>query len=79
MHETATSAWLDDTADPWDFYYKVTTLDHAGNESEAAAATIRTGVDDGSPPLVTAPSVRIPTRSTRRRRVKTTDAILRCL
>jgi len=54
VHETASSVWLDDTANPWGLHYKVTTLDHAGNESEAAAPSSVVGVDDGSLPSVTA-------------------------
>jgi hypothetical protein len=35
--EVATSAWSDPTADPWDYHYKITVLDFAGNESEAGS------------------------------------------
>ncbi|MCP4572894.1 MAG: T9SS type A sorting domain-containing protein [bacterium] len=54
VQKTATSAWTDHIGDPWDYYYKVTTLDHAGNESEAAAPSSVVGVDDGALPSVTA-------------------------
>ncbi len=33
ISETASSQWSDAIADPWSFHYKITTLDHAGNES----------------------------------------------
>ena len=54
VHETASSAWTDPTANPWGHHYKVTTLDHAGNESEAASPTEMTGVLDGTVPTRTA-------------------------
>jgi hypothetical protein len=34
LHETASSTWTHHTSSPWGYYYKITTLDHAGNESE---------------------------------------------
>lgn len=37
VHEVATSSWSDATADPWDYQYKVSAVDDAGNESPAAA------------------------------------------
>ncbi|HSG27131.1 MAG TPA: hypothetical protein VLA34_01535, partial [Candidatus Krumholzibacterium sp.] len=45
VHETASPAWTDPDYDGWDVHYKVTALDHAGNESEAATAASVTGDD----------------------------------
>ena len=54
VQETAASAWTDPTGDPWGFYYKVTTLDHAGNESEAAEPQSVSGVAGDAVPVRTA-------------------------
>ncbi len=54
IHETATSAWTDPTANPWGYYYKVTVLDHAGNEGEAGSPSDVTGVQNGTVPTRTA-------------------------
>jgi hypothetical protein len=43
VHETAVPEWTDPDYDGWDVYYKVTSLDHAGNESEAASPSTVTG------------------------------------
>ena len=53
VQETAASAWTDLTANPWGYYYKITVLDHAGNESEAASPTEVTGVQNGAVPART--------------------------
>ncbi len=37
IRETASSQWSDPTANPWSFHYKITTLDHAGNESDVGS------------------------------------------
>jgi len=44
IHETATTGWTDSTGDGWDYYYKITAVDHAGNESQAASPDNVTGV-----------------------------------
>jgi hypothetical protein len=54
VHETAASAWVDPTTAPWDYHYKITALDHAGNESEAGSAAAPSGVPDGAVPVRTA-------------------------
>ncbi|MCP4242682.1 MAG: T9SS type A sorting domain-containing protein, partial [bacterium] len=54
IRETASSAWTDPTNNPWGYYYKVTTLDHAGNESEAAEVQGVSGVGDNVVPTKTA-------------------------
>ena len=48
LQEVAVSHWTDPVTAPWGFYYKVTTLDHAGNESEGGSpvTTTRTDPDD---------------------------------
>jgi len=46
IHETAGSNWTDATFEPWDFFYKVASVDHAGNVSEAAAVGGVVGVPD---------------------------------
>ena len=50
VNETAISQWNDSTTNPWGFYYKVTVVDHAGNEGPAAAPGAVTGVPDAPPP-----------------------------
>ena len=50
VHETVSSNWSDPTADPWDQHYKVTTLDHAGNESEAGSPGSVSSVSGGGLP-----------------------------
>ncbi len=37
VQQIATSAWTDATASPFGFFYKITALDHAGNESAAGS------------------------------------------
>jgi hypothetical protein len=41
--QTATPGWTDPEYDGWDIHYKVTALDHAGNESDPAGAGTITG------------------------------------
>ena len=50
LQEIAASAWTDPTTSPWGFHYKITTLDYAGNESEAGSPESVSGVQDGSLP-----------------------------
>jgi hypothetical protein len=45
VHETATESWSDPEYDGWDVHYKITALDHAGNESDAASPASTTGDD----------------------------------
>jgi hypothetical protein len=54
IHETAVPEWTDPDYDGWDIYYKVTALDHAGNESEAASPVTVTGDDTPTTPKSTA-------------------------
>ena len=42
-------SWLDPDGTGWD-YYKITALDHAGNESNPASPELVTGVDDPKTP-----------------------------
>jgi hypothetical protein len=44
VHATATTGWSDPDYDGWAVYYKVTALDHAGNESDPATAGSVTGI-----------------------------------
>lgn len=50
VHQTTTSAWVDSTASPWSWRYKVTTLDFAGNESAAGSPATVSGVHDHAIP-----------------------------
>ena len=54
VHEIAASAWTDPSADPWDFHYRITALDHSGNESEIGVPVSVTGVQESSLPSRTA-------------------------
>lgn len=45
VHETAEESWSDPEYDGWDVCYKVTALDHAGNESDAATPESVSGED----------------------------------
>ncbi len=47
---TASTTFSDAAPDPWDNYYVVTTVDHAGNESAPAAPAAMSGVDDSVTP-----------------------------
>jgi len=53
VHETASSVWTDPLPEPMNYYYKVTTLDYAGNESEAAVIQDVSGVGDSVVPIRT--------------------------
>jgi hypothetical protein len=50
IEETATSSWTDSKPDPWDWHYKVTVVDHVGNEGTAAAPNVATAVADAPNP-----------------------------
>ncbi len=54
VQETVSSIWTDPTSNPWGYYYKVTTLDDAGNESEAAEMQSVSAVGDNVVPTRTA-------------------------
>jgi hypothetical protein len=43
VHSTAGTEWLDTVEEGWRYYYKITALDHVGNESEAASPETVTG------------------------------------
>ncbi|MBD3178244.1 MAG: T9SS type A sorting domain-containing protein, partial [Candidatus Latescibacteria bacterium] len=45
VHETAAASWTDPDHDGSDVYYKVSALDHAGNESDPASPETITGDD----------------------------------
>lgn len=45
VQETATAAWTDPTANPWGFFYKITTLDFALNESLPGSPQTVTGAN----------------------------------
>ncbi len=53
VHETATTGWADPDYDGGVVYYKITALDHAGNESGPAIATV-TAIGDTPAPRVAA-------------------------
>jgi hypothetical protein len=50
VHVTVGTDWLDTVADGWKYCYKVTAIDHSGNESDAASGTA-TGIETPSIPL----------------------------
>ncbi|HSG28165.1 MAG TPA: T9SS type A sorting domain-containing protein, partial [Candidatus Krumholzibacterium sp.] len=45
VQQTVSETWTDPEFDGWDIYYKVTAVDHNGNESEPASAGTVTGED----------------------------------
>ncbi len=47
MMETASSIWMDSDVDPWVHHYKISTVDHAGNEGPAGAPET---ITDAPPP-----------------------------
>jgi len=49
VYETASPGWTDPVADAYQYAYKVTALDHAGNESDPAGAGTVTSAGDGAP------------------------------
>jgi hypothetical protein len=51
--ETAVSSWTDPLADPWGYHYKVSTLDHAGNESDTEGPQGLSGAQDNEIPTRT--------------------------
>ncbi len=53
VQEIAVSDWTDPVENPWHYSYKITTVDHSGNESEAASPMEVTGADTGNPPART--------------------------
>jgi hypothetical protein len=52
VHETATEGWNDPEYDGWDVHYKITALDYAGNESDAASPGSTTGDEVPLIPMV---------------------------
>jgi len=50
VHSTASTSWSDPDYDGWNVHYKVTALDHAGNESDAASPGSATGAGDAALP-----------------------------
>jgi predicted outer membrane repeat protein len=51
VHKTATEGWTDPDNDWGDVYYKITALDHAGNESDPASPDATTGTTGPSVPM----------------------------
>jgi hypothetical protein len=49
---TTTASWEDVLASPWEYHYRVTTVDHAGNESQAADPGVETGSQTVPLPIV---------------------------
>ncbi len=49
VQATASAGWVDPVDNPWRFRYKITALDHAGNESEAAVVGEVSAVPGGLP------------------------------
>lgn len=47
---TAGTTWTDATPAPWSYSYKLTSVDHAGNESAAAAPVHVSGAEDATVP-----------------------------
>ena len=54
IHETTASGWTDPATNPWSYHYKVTVMDHSGNESEAGSPGDLSGVQDRGVPVRTA-------------------------
>jgi hypothetical protein len=52
VHETATESWNDPEYDGWDVHYKITALDYACNESDAASPETVTGDDTPRTPAI---------------------------
>ena len=50
VHSATVASWIDPEPDGWDVHYKVTALDYAGNESDAASPGSVTAVGDPSLP-----------------------------
>ena len=48
--EVVACAWTDEVQQGWGYHYKVSSVDRAGNESEAASPEETTGVPDGATP-----------------------------
>lgn len=49
LDETTASTYRDETSVPWNAIYKVTTVDHAGNESDAASPNAVTAAEGPGP------------------------------
>jgi hypothetical protein len=49
-HATADEQWLDPVAEGWRYHYKITAVDHAGNESEATGPETATGATETEVP-----------------------------
>lgn len=49
-HQTIETAWVDPVAEGWQYSYKLTAVDFAGNESEPASPCEVTGTGDGAVP-----------------------------
>ncbi len=45
VHSTANLQWLDTVEDSWKYHYKITSLDHSGNESDPRSPDAITGTD----------------------------------
>ena len=60
VHSTADPGWTDPDHHGSDVYYKVTALDHAGNESEPASASVTTGTEDPMVPVAFALGQNVP-------------------
>ncbi len=52
VHATAETEWTDPDYDDGDVYYKITAVDHAGNESDPASPESTTNVGDQATPSV---------------------------
>jgi hypothetical protein len=60
VHATADIQWNDPEYDGWDVYYKITAVDHVGNESDAASAGTVTGVAEPRTPATFALGQNVP-------------------
>jgi hypothetical protein len=45
VHSTAAAGWNDDVEEGWRYYYKITAVDHSGNESDPSSNGTATAVD----------------------------------
>jgi hypothetical protein len=54
VQQTAVSAWTDPAFQPWGYFYKITAVDHAGNEGVAGSATSVSATGEGDVPNATA-------------------------
>lgn len=60
VQEIAASAWTDPAITTWGYHYKITAVDHNGNEGEPGAPADVSGTGNGVPPAATALGEAVP-------------------